>query len=435
MIDQAIILGGVATVLVAICIHLIRKHFKTKDRSDLYFGIACLFWAAAAVFGILSEAGNAVNDLSLTTLFYRASATSGVLGFLFVNVFAVAITRPNEKRRSLWIPLAAFLIITSIVWGFNPSMLEGVGGTTVFTLTSTYKEPIGPPLIETTIALMAVMAIYPVSLFFRAAKHTKERITGIKSLLIGVGIIVGTASYALAVTGATSYQYLPVCKLGIFVGSVIMFLGQVIYPAKPSMRAQFHAFSKTLGLNHKQTAGRKILFEFDPASKYERTIRDFVVEALASAEQVVIFTRKSSTLHSSLHEYKAAKFFCLTQQSSIPKELSDNEVLLPSGDTSLMLGVLDKTLKAYPNVAINVVFDNLSDLVLSIGFEKTYRFIRYALEILASPRSTIVFLLNRTAHDPKVASSLRSLFSNQVFFGEEGIQAVKLAEAEVTDLL
>jgi hypothetical protein len=177
------------------------------------------------------------------------------------------------------------------------------------------------------------------------------------------------------------------------------------------------------------------LLEFDPASNYEKTIRDFAVEALASSEQVVIFTRKSSTMHSSLHEYKNTKFFCLTQQSSVPKELSDNEVLLPSGDTSLMLGVLDKTLKAYPNVAINVVFDNLSDLVLSIGFEKTYRFIRYALEILAAPRSTVIFLLNRTAHDPKVASSLRSLFSNQAFFGEEGMQAVKLVEAEVTDLL
>jgi len=127
------------------------------------------------------------------------------------------------------------------------------------------------------------------------------------------------------------------------------------------------------------------------------------------------------------------KFFCSTQQFSIPKEFSENEVLLPAGDTSLMLSVLDKTLKAYPQSAINVVFD-LSDLVLSIGFDKTYLFLKYAVEILASPRNTVLFLLNQTAHDPKVASSLRSLFSDQISFGKQGIQTVKLSKAEVGTL-
>jgi hypothetical protein len=190
-------------------------------------------------------------------------------------------------------------------------------------------------------------------------------------------------------------------------------------------------FSKTLGLSHEQIAGRKILLEFDPASNYEKTIQDFVAEALADAEKIVVFTRRGSTIHLSLREHKAVKFFCLTEQFSIPKEFSENEVLIPSGDASLMLDVLNKTLKAHPEDGINVVFDSLSDLVLSIGFDKTYRFIRYALEMLASPRNTVLFLLNRTAHDPKVASSLRSLFSNQIFFGEEGIQTVKLPKAEV----
>jgi len=190
-------------------------------------------------------------------------------------------------------------------------------------------------------------------------------------------------------------------------------------------------FSKTLGLSHEQIAGRKILLEFDPASNYEKTIQDFVAEALADAEKIVVFTRRGSTIHLSLREHKAVKFFCLTEQFSIPKEFSENEVLLPSGDASLMLDVLNKTLKAHPEDGINVVFDSLSDLVLSIGFDKTYRFIRYALEMLASPRNTVLFLLNRTAHDPKIASSLRSLFSNQIFFGEEGIQTVKLPKAEV----
>jgi hypothetical protein len=75
--------------------------------------------------------------------------------------------------------------------------------------------------------------------------------------------------------------------------------------------------------------------------------------------------------------------------------------------------------------------DSLSDLVLSVGFEKTYRFMRYAVEILASQRNTVLFLLNQNAHDPKVTSSLRGLFSDQIFFRKEEIQTVKLSKTEV----
>jgi hypothetical protein len=106
-------------------------------------------------------------------------------------------------------------------------------------------------------------------------------------------------------------------------------------------------------------------------------------------------------------------------------------MLLPSNDTSLMLDVFDKTLKAHLQSVVNVVFDNLSDLVLSVGFEKTYRFMRYAVEMLASQSNTVLFLLNQNAHDPKVASSLRGLFSDQISFGKEGIQSIKLSKVEV----
>jgi len=212
------------------------------------------------------------------------------------------------------------------------------------------------------------------------------------------------------------------------------FVGEFFVPEiAPITGGQQHAFSKTFGLNHQQMVGRRILLEFDPASHYEKVLRDFATEALVNLEPIIIFTRRGSAIHSSLRERKTVKFFCLTQQVSAPKEFSENEMLLPSNDTSLMLDVFDKTLKAHPEGVVNVVFDSLSDLVLSVGFEKTYRFMRYAVEMLASPRNTVLFLLNQNAHDPKVASSLRGLFSDQVFFGKEGIQTVKLSKAAEVD--
>lgn len=195
-----------------------------------------------------------------------------------------------------------------------------------------------------------------------------------------------------------------------------------------------NVFSKPLGLNHSDMTGRKILFEFDPASRYEKIVHDFATETSANVELLTVFTRRGSTIRSSLDEQKTARFFSLTQQVSTPKELSENETLLSTTDTSLMLDVIDKTIKTHPNDNINVIFDNLSDLILSIGFEKTYQFTKYATEIMAPQRVTALFLLNEAAHDAEVVQSIRSLFINQIAFGKAGIQAVKLPRIEAQTL-
>ncbi|MFQ5836851.1 MAG: hypothetical protein ACE5HG_03265 [Candidatus Bathyarchaeia archaeon] len=458
-IGTVYVLMGIAVVFGVTHVHLIQRYSKTKDKPSLYFGITALFFVMPAVFGILIATATTVNNLPLATLFYQASTTFGILAYVFLNMFAIAMAKPGEKTRGIWIAVICFLVVSFIVWTFNPVAEGVIGGTMEFTLTSTYKAPYGLPLIETIIALMAVMVIYPIYLFLRITKDTKERIIKIKSLLMGIGLFIATNAYAIEVTDAISYQYMPIYRPMIFVGIFILafsymmpkwierkLVGQALvseervrsfveefflYPIAPTVRTQLHTFSKTLGLNHQQMAGRRILLEFDPESHYEKAIQDFATEALANVEPIVVFTRRGSAIHSSLREQKAVKFFCLTQQVSVPKEFSENGILLPSNNTSLMLDVFDKTLKAHPQGVINVVFDSLSDLVLSVGFEKTYRFMTYAVEILASTGNTVLFLLNQNAHDPKVASSLKILFSDQISFGKEEIQTVKLSKAEV----
>jgi hypothetical protein len=450
------VLGGIATVFLVMCAHLYRRYAKTKDKPSLYFSITCLLWALAAVFGVVIAVATSLHNEALIVLFYRVSTTSGILAYLFGVLFAVAMTKSDAKR-GVWVSLIAFFVITFIVWVVDPAVEGIVGGTTEFTLTSLYKAPYGLPLIETIILSMVVLASFPIYLFLHGARVTGDRVIKIKSYLMSIGMVVASGAYITEVTGAVPYTYMPVYRPMIFVGAFIMYLSFMmpkqlekkfigftpmsdklvksfieeffVHEIASSTRVQQHAFSKTFGLNHQQMVGRRILLEFDSASHYEKAIQDFATEALANLEPTVIFTRRGSTIYSSLREQKAVKFFCLTQQVSVPKEFSENEMLLPSNDTSLMLDVFDKTLKAHPQGVVNVVFDSLSDIVLSVGFEKTYRFMRYAVEMLASPRNTILFLLNQNAHDSRVTSSLRGLFSDQISFGKEGIQTIKLSKA------
>ena len=194
------------------------------------------------------------------------------------------------------------------------------------------------------------------------------------------------------------------------------------------------AFSKPLGLTHRQITGRHILLDFDPSSNYEKVVGDFATEALANTEQVALFTHKGSAVYSALDNKKALKVILLTQRISVPQvDAQMNAILLPANNASLLLDALDKTLKPLPHGNLNIIFDNLSSLILSIGLQKTYQFMRYTLDMLTSTNSTSLFLFNPDAHDQRVASSLRSLFSNHISYRKEGLQIVKLSEPKAED--
>jgi len=188
-----------------------------------------------------------------------------------------------------------------------------------------------------------------------------------------------------------------------------------------------NAFSKSLGLDHKQLVGRKFLLEFDPVSDYEKTIRDFVAEATANMETTAVFTHKGSPIHSALSHEKFLKLFLLTQRVSVPtKGDSQTEMLLPADNSSLMLDALGKVLNTSAQGRMCLVFDSLSGLITSMGLKRTYKFLRYALEVLSSDKVTALFLLTSSAHDPKAISTLRGLFNDQLAYGEKRMQVVKL---------
>ncbi|MFB0501864.1 MAG: MEDS domain-containing protein [Candidatus Bathyarchaeia archaeon] len=189
------------------------------------------------------------------------------------------------------------------------------------------------------------------------------------------------------------------------------------------------AFSKPLGLDHKQLVGRKFLFEFDPTSPYEKGIRDFVTEAIANVETTVIFTPRGNPIHSALSPQRNIRFFLLTQRVSVPTMgASETEMLLPANNLSLMLDALEKALNASAQGRVCLIFDSLSELIRSTGLEKAYKFVQYALEMLYSERVTALFLLTSSAHDSKAISTLRSLFKDQIAYGENGIRVVKLSK-------
>jgi hypothetical protein len=95
---------------------------------------------------------------------------------------------------------------------------------------------------------------------------------------------------------------------------------------------------------------------------------------------------------------------------SYPKVESENVVLIPAFDSSLILDSINKTIEAYAATPFTIIFDNISHQIFTFGTERAHSFVRQGLELMASNRITGVFLLNYPAHDTKTVSMFENLF-------------------------
>ncbi len=184
-------------------------------------------------------------------------------------------------------------------------------------------------------------------------------------------------------------------------------------------------FSSSISLDHERLVGRRILLEFDPVSHYEKVVDRLAKESIANVEPIFVFTSSTSPIHTYLAKQPTIKFFLTSISTSTPKSSSENEVLLPAKNAPLILDAISKVLETYANAKICFVFDILSELLTTIGREKTFTFLHHALDMLSSEKVTSLFLLNTSAHEVEVVSRLRQRFSNQLTFGKNGLEVVK----------
>jgi len=186
------------------------------------------------------------------------------------------------------------------------------------------------------------------------------------------------------------------------------------------------SFSGSIGLDHERLVGRKILLEFDPSSDYEKVVDRLTKENMANVEPIFVFTSSTSPIHMYLAKQSTIKFFLTSISTSTPKSTSENTVLLPAKNAPLILDAINKVLETYADANVCFVFDILSELLTSTGRERTFIFLRHALDMLSSEKITSLFLLNTSAHEAEVVSSLRALFKNQFGYGKNGLDVVKI---------
>ena len=161
-------------------------------------------------------------------------------------------------------------------------------------------------------------------------------------------------------------------------------------------------FYEQLGTEQSDIKGKKFLFEFETSTPYERLIRDFAMGSVANKEAIVVLTPSGTSIRKALEDEKKVKIIELT--------------------SDLMISSITNGTKG----PLNIVYDSLTDLILSTQPQSAYLFVRNSLKLMSDPRITALFLLNPSAHEEKDVYGLRGLFSSRIVYGKDGVSSLKL---------
>lgn len=173
--------------------------------------------------------------------------------------------------------------------------------------------------------------------------------------------------------------------------------------------ADLDAFSSTLGLNHDKLVHNIITAEYDPRYQYEQYVGLAMREVLANTEKCVLFTRLGSRVLEVARELGEVELKVMTTINTMGEGI-------PFNDTSRLLDLVGRELESeFPTW---VVFDNVSDLVLAVGFDEAYIFARRVIDLMASKGASLLLLMNRGAHSREVVQTIEGLSTRIIEIAE-----------------
>ena len=188
---------------------------------------------------------------------------------------------------------------------------------------------------------------------------------------------------------------------------------------------QQDSFSKLLNTKHQALSKSRILLEYDPTSNYEDAIQKFAREFQANVEPIAIFTSMGSPTFRQFRGQHNLRLFTFSAKTSTPSKVSEEHVLLPERDTSLLLDAVDKLLQANHGRLVGMVFDVFTDLILFQGFEKGYGVLSSVVEMSESESASTLVLINFTALDERSLNGIRGLFRSQAKYDLGGFRMVR----------
>ncbi len=277
---------------------------------------------------------------------------------------------------------------------------------------------------------------YPTALLFRAARRMPDTTLGGSLVSLPIGLAGVTIMYIVFesfiwVDGidATGIMYLMDAGLFFFVTrnfrNAAVGAGLVL-PSVKRIGIEPQGLTTTVGRRAAEFSGKPLLLVAEASIGFESAAKALVTDFLSLGRTVFVFTSRGSPVNRALSSRDDVRLYELTTSVSYYQAGErPNEVLLSANNTSIMLDALSKTFGAIADQGNAVIFDSLSDLIVSLGFEESYRFLKAAIEMGSDKRLILVFLMLSGVHESSVENIIRSLFSIELVQDASGLRVVK----------
>jgi predicted transcriptional regulator len=189
-------------------------------------------------------------------------------------------------------------------------------------------------------------------------------------------------------------------------------------------------------------SGDSLLLEVDPSQDYWSHLLALVEDQAKRSSHVSVFTWRGSPVYPVLPRNQMVSIHVMAPEPTGSHPLAPGESAVPSNDAAALLQALrrDSTPKGGALGKEEgekeqgekkkmegaggglVVFESVSELVVSLGNESALRFLRKATSSLKADGRRSLFVLKRGYHDERGMRMIKSVFAARIVHDERGLR-------------
>ena len=157
----------------------------------------------------------------------------------------------------------------------------------------------------------------------------------------------------------------------------------------------------------------QLLFEFTIQSNKEEFLGEYLRNLLENNVYVLLITQEGN---SSFYAQEVTDYHLMTTELTV----SDSAIAtyefkkfgqIPLNENKILYTVNNILQELEENNPLFILFDSLSDIILWLEFNVTYRLLRKCMSTLRKRKNTSsLFLINKTSHSQEIISSFENLF-------------------------
>lgn len=301
-----------------------------------------------------------------------------------------------------------------------------------------------PTLLLLLVSVLGMFVAFPSVLFIAARSRTRNNQA--RGALLMLPILWCTIGLDLViVNGFLLSRGLDAVAIGYLLAAIMFGLSARLFRRTSLLSSFFEPtiifdgagssfpFTKRTGIQSPIPSGNYLL-EVDSSTHYEKYVKDLAVELVSNGYLLFVFTPKASRVYYTLCKMRDARFYVMTSTTAYPCPTDQaNEILVPEDDLTILLDTIRNTIGSVSSSSgIGIIFDNVSNMILSDGFENSYKFMRRANEILADGKIVATFLATQGAHEERISNLIQNLFQNHLSFDSLGVQVKRLSESPLS---